>query len=115
MTTELVDERSAETRPAAYWHDVEQSEAFRELVMRRRRYVVPFTALALGWWAVFVLLVSYAHDFMGSSIYEGFTVAYALGLSQFLVVWLVTWGYLRTSTRVLVPLEQRVVREEGER
>ena len=46
---------------------------------------------------------------MGSSIYRGLTVAYVLGLSQFVMVWLVVWGYLRKSRTDLEPLERRVV------
>jgi uncharacterized membrane protein (DUF485 family) len=93
------------------WQAIERSAAFRDLVRRRNRFVVPATLLALGWWVGFVLLVSYAQDLMGRSIYEGFTVAYALGISQFAMVWIITWLYLRKSSHELAPLERRVAEE----
>lgn len=106
---------SASGRAEIHWDAVARSEAFRELVARRRRFVIPTTLLALGWWVAFLLLVSYAHDFMGTSIYEGLTVAYVLGLSQFVMVWLVVVAYLRKSVTDLGPLERRVVSEAGRR
>lgn len=41
---------------------------------------------------------------MGRSIYEGFTVGYALALSQFVMAWGLGWGYLRKADRDFDPL-----------
>ena len=79
------------------WVAAERSPEFRELISRRRRFVAPATAFFLAWYLGFVALAGYAPDFMGSSIYEGFTVGYALALSQFVVVWVLGWMYLRRS------------------
>ena len=43
----------------------------------------------------FVLLAGYAEDFMGRSIYQGFTVGYGLALTQFVMVWGLAAMYLR--------------------
>lgn len=106
-----------DARPGQDWETVARSDAFGELVRRRRRFVVPVTIFATIWWGTFLLLVGYAHDFMGESIYEEFTVAYALGLSQFLMVWLIVWAYLRAADTTFRPLEEQVVDEAvvGER
>ena len=44
---------------------------------------------------------------MGESLYEGFTVGYALALSQFVMTWVLAWLYLRRSDRVFDPLARR--------
>jgi len=68
-----------------------------ELVARCRRFVTPAAAFFLAWYLGFVALAGYAPALMSSSIYEGFTVGYALALSQFVVVCVLGWMYLRRS------------------
>ena len=63
------------------WEAIERSPEFRELIARRRRFVLPATIFFLAWYLGFILLAGYAEDFMGSSIYEGFTVGYVLALT----------------------------------
>src|SRR5689334_16621624 len=91
------------------WQAIERSPEFRELVARRRRFVVPATAFFLSWYLGFVLLAGYAEGFMGESLYEGFTVGYALALTQFLMVGVLGVAYLKYSDRVLDPLREKVV------
>jgi uncharacterized membrane protein (DUF485 family) len=90
------------------WRAIESSPEFRELVRRRRRFVVPATVFFLAWYFGFVFLAGYAPGFMGESVYQGLTVGYCLALSQFLMVWGLTWAYLRQADRVFDPLAERV-------
>jgi uncharacterized membrane protein (DUF485 family) len=92
------------------WESVERSEEFQELVRRRRAFVLPATIFFLAWYLAFVLLAGYAPDFMGRSVYQGFTVGYALALSQFVMVWGLAWLYLRMADRVFDPLAERAKR-----
>jgi uncharacterized membrane protein (DUF485 family) len=86
------------------WQAVEQAPEFQELVHRRRRFVLPATVFFLAWYLGFVLLAGYAPDFMGESIYEGFTVGYGLALTQFVMVWVLATWYIRKSDREFDPL-----------
>ncbi len=95
--------------PPVDWEGVERSPEFRELVVRRRRFVLPATVFFLSWYLGFILLAGYAEDFMGSSIYEGFTVGYLLALTQFVMVWVLGFWYLRKADRDFDPLERKVV------
>ena len=94
------------TDPGYDWEAVEHSDEFQELVRSRRRFVIPGTIFFLAWYLGFILLAGYAEDFMGSSIYEGFTVGYALALTQFVMVWGLAWAYLRKADRDFEPLER---------
>src|SRR5215207_6649332 len=89
------------------WIAAERSPEFRELIARKRRFVVPATIFFLGWYLGFIALAGYAPDFMGESVYEGFTVGYALALTQFVMTWVLGWLYLRRSDRVFDPLARR--------
>src|SRR5689334_15051708 len=90
------------------WERIERLPEFRELVARRRRFVLPATAFFLIWYFGFIILAGYAEDFMGTSIYEGFTVGYALALTQFVVVGVLGLSYLRYAERELDPLRVRI-------
>lgn len=89
------------------WKAAEESPEFKELVRKQRRFVVPATVFFLGWYTIFILLAGYAPDFMGSSIYQGFTVGYGLALTQFVMVWVLAWLYVRKADREFDPLRKR--------
>src|ERR671915_1796600 len=90
------------------WEAVERSPEFRELVKRKKAFVVPATLFFLAWYFGFIILAGYAPDFMGEKfLTDGFTVGYALALTQFLMTWGLGWWYLRKSDRVFDPLAQR--------
>ena len=93
--------------PRIDWEAAEASPEFRELVSRRRRFVLPATIFFLAWYFGFIILAGYASDFMGKSIHEGLTVGYVLALTQFLMVWVLGWLYLRKSDKEFDPLAER--------
>jgi uncharacterized membrane protein (DUF485 family) len=93
--------------PEIDWIAAERSPEFRELINKRRRFVVPATIFFLAWYFGFIILAGYAEDFMGESIYEGFTVGYLLALTQFIMVWGLGWLYLRKADRDFDPLARK--------
>jgi uncharacterized membrane protein (DUF485 family) len=97
----------AEHHPEVDWAAAERSPEFRELIRRRRSFVVPALAFVFVWYFGFIVLAGYAPGFMGERIYEGFTVGYALALSQFVMTWFLGWLYLRRADRVFDPLAHR--------
>ena len=94
-----------EHRPDIDWEAVERSPEFRELIKRKKAFVVPATAFFLAWYFGFVILCGYAPDLMGREfITDGLTVGYVLALSQFLMTWVLGWMYLRRANREFDPL-----------
>jgi uncharacterized membrane protein (DUF485 family) len=96
--------RGPDHHPEIDWIAAERSPEFRDLITKKRRFVVPATIFFLAWYFGFIILAGYAEDFMGESIYEGFTVGYLLALSQFIMVWGLGWLYLRRADRDFDPL-----------
>lgn len=88
---------------------IAQSAGFQNLVARRRTFVTAALGLAAAWFGSFLLLTCFAHGFMQTVIIPGLTVAYVLGLSQFVLVWSITAAYLSSSKRVFDPLQAAVV------
>jgi uncharacterized membrane protein (DUF485 family) len=105
---------SSSADPRVDWKAIERSPEFRELIAKRRRFVVPATIFFLAWYIGFILLAGYAPDFMGERVYQGLTVGYCLALTQFVMVGALGLMYLRRSEKVYDPLAERVRRRATE-
>lgn len=103
------DVRSAGAAPP--YAAIAASPQLVELAARRRRFVTVALLASSAWFGGFLLLTAYAHDFMSTMLAPGLSVAYVLGFSQFVLVWVVTAAYLRASTRVFAPLQARILAE----
>ena len=94
--------------PEIDWEAAERSPEFRELIRKKRAFVVPATIFFLAWYFGFVILAGYAPDFMGREfLTDGLTVGYALALSQFVMTWVLGAMYLRRADREFDPLAER--------
>jgi len=89
------------------WGAAARTPEFKELVHRRRSFVIPVLAFVFIWYFGFIALAGYAPDFMGERLIDGFTVGYALALTQFVMTWFLGWLYLRRSNRMFDPLAKR--------
>ena len=95
-------------RPEIDWVAAERSPEFRELVKRKKAFVLPATVFFLAWYFGFIVLAGYAPDFMGEEIlFDGFTIGYLLALSQFVMTWVLGAWYLRKADREFDPLAER--------
>ena len=97
----------ASARDRIDWVAAERSPEFQKLVRAKRSFVLPASIFFFIWYFGFVLLAGYAESFMGESIYQGFTVGYALALSQFVMVWVLGAWYVRKASREWDPLAER--------
>jgi uncharacterized membrane protein (DUF485 family) len=118
-STESRTAGGSDQHPEIDWVAAERSPEFRELITKKRAFVLPATIFFLSWYFGFILLAGYAPDFMGREfLTDGLTVGYALALTQFVMTWVLGWMYLRKSDRVFDPLAERaaeVALEAGQR
>lgn len=82
---------------------VQASPEFQDLRRTLRRFVFPTTAFFLVWYAGYVLLGAFAHDFMATKVWGNINVGLLLGLAQFLTTLLITGLYIRFANRELDP------------
>jgi uncharacterized membrane protein (DUF485 family) len=101
--------------PEIDWQAAERSPEFQELVRKRRSFTYPALGFVFIWYFGFIALAGYAPDFMGERLIDGFTVGYAIALSQFVMTWVLGWLYLRQSDRVFDPLARRAAERAVER
>lgn len=83
--------------------DMQASPEFQELRTRLRRFVFPMTAFFLIWYATYVLLGAFAHDFMAIQVFGNVNLGLLIGLGQFLTTFVITGLYVRFANRELDP------------
>ncbi|MGE0218595.1 DUF485 domain-containing protein [Mycolicibacterium sp.] len=88
--------------------EVQASPEFQELRSRLRRFVFPMTAVFLIWYATYVALGAFAHDFMGTKVWGDINVGLLIGLGQFLSTFLITGLYVRFANRELDPRAAKI-------
>lgn len=93
---------------------VERSEPFRDLKRRQRRFVFPLAVAFLVWYFAYVLLSSFAPEFMAQRVGGAITVGLLFGLGQFVTTFAITMGYVAYANRRLDPRAERL-RAELER
>lgn len=83
--------------------DLQESAEFADLRRRFRRFVFPMTALFLTWYFLYVLLSTYAHDFMSTKVFGNINVGLIFGLGQFVSTFVITMLYARWADREFDP------------
>ena len=87
---------------------VEQSPRFTELKKRHRSFVWPLTVGFLVWYFVYVLLSSYATDFMSTRVTGDITVGLLMGLGQFVTTFAITMWYVWYANHKLDPISSEI-------
>lgn len=90
------------------WAEIQGSAEFTELRRRLRNWVFPMTAAFLVWYLLYVVLSSYAHDFMSTKLWGNINVAIVFGLLQFVSTFVITGLYVRHANRRLDPLSDQI-------
>lgn len=95
----------AESPPGAVdYIAVERSAQFVELKKKHRSFVWPLTIVFLVWYFVYVLLSSFATEFMATRVTGDITVGLLLGLGQFVTTFAITMWYVSYANRRLDPI-----------
>ncbi|MDL9936970.1 DUF485 domain-containing protein [Gordonia sp. ABSL1-1] len=92
---------------------MQASPQFQGLKRSLRRFVFPMTAFFLAWYAVYVALGAFAHDFMATKLWGNINVGIVLGLGQFVTTFAITALYVRFANRDLDP-QAEAIRTEME-
>ncbi|MEU8704726.1 DUF485 domain-containing protein [Streptomyces sp. NPDC048565] len=83
--------------------EAQKSPEFAELRRSHRSFAFPLTVGFIAWYLLYVLLSSYADDFMSKIVFANFNVAFVFGLAQFVTTFLIAWFYSRHATNKLDP------------
>ena len=87
---------------------VQRSEDFGRLRSSFRSFAIPMTVAFLVWYFAYVLLSTYAEGLMSTPVLGNLNLGLLMGISQFLMTFLITWLYIRHANRSLDPISSRI-------
>ncbi|MFS0732400.1 DUF485 domain-containing protein [Microbacterium sp. 1P10UB] len=87
---------------------VEKSREFTELKRSQRSFVFPLAIAFLVWYFVYVLLSSFAVEFMSQRVWGDITVGLLFGLGQFVTTFAITMAYVWYANRNLDPKAEAI-------
>lgn len=99
-----VGDRSTRT----IYEEVQDSAEFADLRSRLRRFVFPMSAAFLLWYLAYVLMASYARDFMAIKVFGNINMGLIIGLLQFVTTFAITTLYVRYANKHLDPAAERL-------
>ena len=87
---------------------VEESPRFVDLKKRHRSFVWPLTIAFLVWYFAYVLLSSFATEFMSTPVFGAVNVGLLMGLGQFVTTFAITMWYVSYANRRLDPVSAEI-------
>jgi uncharacterized membrane protein (DUF485 family) len=105
-----------ETTPTQHnvYERIHASAEFQDLRRRYRGFAIPATIAFMVWYLLYVVMSSWATDFMSTKIVGNINVALVFGLLQFVSTFLIAWLYSRHANRALDPIAGKLQREYDE-
>jgi uncharacterized membrane protein (DUF485 family) len=90
---------------------VENSPEFRQLRSTHRRFVIPALIVGLVWYITYVVLASWADDFMSTKVWGNINWAIVIGLAQIFTTFGATLLYVWFANKKLDPEATRIRNE----
>ena len=90
------------------YEQAQASPEFVELKRRFRRFAFPMTVAFLAWYLLYVLLSTYAPDFMATPVFGNVNLGILLGLGQFASTFLITQLYVRHASKNTDPISDEM-------
>ncbi len=87
------------------------SEDFGILRRRFRGWAFIATAAFMSWYLLYVLMSTFAADFMGTKLVGNINVALVFGLLQFVSTFVIAWMYAGYANRELDPIASKLQRD----
>ena len=88
--------------------ELHESAEFQELRKRFRGFVFPATVAFMVWYLLYVVMSSWAHDFMSTKLFGDVNVAVVFGLLQFASTFFIAWLYGRFMNKNVDPLAREL-------
>jgi uncharacterized membrane protein (DUF485 family) len=99
-----VDEPERRLLTPEEYREAHASPEFQELKRRFRAFAFPMTVAFLAWYLLYVLLSTYAPDFMGRPVFGNVSVGILFGLLQFVSTFAITHLYVAHANKRTDPI-----------
>ena len=105
MTAQVHDQAA---RHDPVYDRLHEMPEFTDLRKRYRGFVFPATVAFLAWYLLYVVMCSWATEFMDTKLVGNINVALVFGLLQFLSTFVIAFLYSRYANRNLDPLARNL-------
>lgn len=95
------------------WEEIVSSGVFRKLVTTKKRFLVPAVIFFLVYYLLLSIFAGWAKSLMGLPVLGPVNFGYLFALSQFVMVWVICWLYVRKASE-FDKLAEEVSREAKE-
>jgi uncharacterized membrane protein (DUF485 family) len=99
---------TGERSTGTVYEQVQATQEFADLRSRLRRFVFPMSAAFLIWYLAYVLLASYAPEFMATKVVGNINIGLIIGLLQFASTFLITTLYVRYANKHIDPAAEKL-------
>jgi len=86
------------------YREAHASPEFQELKRRFRAFAFPMTVAFLAWYLLYVLLSTYAPDFMATKVLGNVNLGLLFGLAQFVTTFAITHIYVAHANKRTDPI-----------
>jgi uncharacterized membrane protein (DUF485 family) len=86
------------------YREAQASPEFVELKRKFRAFAFPMTVAFLVWYLLFVVLSTYAHEFMATPVFGNINVGLIFGLLQFVTTFVITHLYVAHANKRTDPI-----------
>ncbi len=90
------------------WERTQQSDDFKDLRRRFRRFSFPMAIAFLVWYFTFVLLMTFAREWASTPVFGSINIAFLLAILQFVTTLLIVIAYDIYSHRKLDGIRDEV-------
>ena len=114
MADTRVDPHDQAERHDPVYDRLHATPEFQELKKRHTSFVLPATIAFLSWYLLYVVMSSWATDFMDTKLWGHINVALVFGLLQFVTTFALAIHYSRFANRELDPLARKLEKRYDE-
>ncbi len=82
---------------------IQQTAQFAALRKTFRGFAFPVTVAFLVWYLSYIVVATFAVDFVSTIVWGSITVGMVLGLAQFVTTGIITWLYIRFADNTIDP------------
>ena len=95
---------------------IQNSPRFKELVKKRERFAWILSAIMLGLYAAFILLIAYGSHIMGAKLYPGSAITWGIpiGVGLIFSAFILTGIYVRRANGEFDALNTAILKEAGQ-
>lgn len=98
---------------AQEFRDMQNSQEFGELRSKFRSFAFPMTIAFFVWYIAYVLIATFASEWMSTPVFGSINIGLLFGLLQFVTTFVITYVYILFANKNLEP-RQAAIRKKME-